>query len=302
MDIPTPVIYAIIVTWNGNNWINKCLSSLKMGSFPLRIIVIDNASNDNTIALIKENFPEVELIESEMNLGFGAANNLGLRKALDENADYVFLLNQDAWIEKDTIEKLVKVAEENKEYGILSPFHLNYEGTETEKYFKEWVLEYYTLDFLKDKRENKLKAIYSSTFVHAACWLMPIETIRLVGGFDPLFFHYGEDNDYVQRLLFKNRFIGIVPDAVVHHNGQNDGLIEPKKNLNFLIIQIVMQLKNPKPSTSGALVLFFKQLIKALIKSRENKISYLAYKTNFLRLFKILKSRKIQRNYLAYLK
>jgi GT2 family glycosyltransferase len=295
-------IYVIVITYNGAKWIDKCFSSLCESSIPVNILAIDNNSSDNTVSQIKTQFPQVEIIETEANLGFGKANNIGLRKALDENADYVFLLNQDAWIEKDTIEKLVNIAEQKKEYGILSPFHLNYEGSETEKYFQEWVLTYYSPNLLNDKKENKLKPIYPSTFVHAACWLMPIETVRLVGGFDPLFFHYGEDNDYVQRLLFKNKLIGIAPKAVVHHNGLNEGLIEPQKNLNFLMIQIVMKLKNPKASNLGALTLFFKQLIQALLKSRENNISYRAYKANFWRLSKIIKSRKIQKSNLAYLK
>ena len=294
-------IYVIVITYNGEKWIDKCFGSLRNNSIPLNILAIDNASSDGTVSEIRYQFPQIEIIETGANLGFGKANNIGFKKALEEKADYVFLLNQDAWVERDTIEKLVMIAEENKEFGIITPFHLNYEGTEIETYFKDWVLTHYTPGFFRDRSDKRLKHLYPSIFVHAACWLLPIETVRLVGGFDPLFFHYGEDNDYVQRLHFKKKLIGIVPNSIVHHNGQNDGLIEPKKNLNFLMIQIVMQLKNPKASTLGALALFFKQFIQALIKSGENEISFRAYKANLWRLLKILKSRKIQRDSLAYL-
>jgi GT2 family glycosyltransferase len=295
-------VVVIIVTYNGAGWIEKCLNSLRNSSLNTDVIVIDNASTDETVSLIENLYPEVELVKRANNLGFGQANNIGLRMALDQNADFVFLLNQDAWIDQDTIGKLVEVSKRNPEYGIVSPFHLNYDGSAIEKYFNDWVLAHYTPDLLTDKMGNKLKQIYSTTFVHAACWLLPIDTIHLIGGFDPLFFHYGEDNDYVQRLLFKKKLVGISPNTNVHHKGENEGLKDAKKNLNFLMIQIVMQLKNPYASSFGALTLFFKQFTQALITSRKNKISYLAYKANFLRLIKILKSRKIQRNHLAYLK
>ena len=89
-----------------------------------------NASGDGTVEYIKENYPEIMLIESKENLGFGKGNNLAMRYALDHGCDYVFLLNQDAWLdENDTIEKLVEVAQRHPEYGILSPMHMNINGT-----------------------------------------------------------------------------------------------------------------------------------------------------------------------------
>jgi GT2 family glycosyltransferase len=295
-------VFVIVVTYNGAKWLEKCFDSLKKSSIPLYILAIDNASSDNTVSQIRNHFPEVEIVETGSNLGFGKANNIGLKKAIEQNADYIFLLNQDAWVEEVTIERLVEIASKNPEYGIISPFHLNYDGSKVETYFNDFVLNYYTPGYKNDKLKSQVRNLYLTQFVHAACWLISVETIKLVGGFDPLFFHYGEDNDYVQRLLFKNKFIGIVPNTIVHHNGQNEGLKNPEKNLDFLIIQVLIQLKNPTASTLGALALFFKHFIQALIKSSENNISYLAYKANFQRLFEILESRKTQRKSLAYLK
>lgn len=281
-------------------WIEKCLTSLSQSSAPTKIIVIDNASTDGTVAFIQQNFPEVELILSDKNLGFGAANNIGLRKALDENADYIFLLNQDAWVEPNTIENLIEVAEKNKEYGIVSPFHFDYEGRVPEPYFKEWVMAHYTKDLESDWNSGNTKEIYSTSFVHAACWLMPISTIKRVGGFDPLFFHYGEDNDYVQRTKFQNIKIGIVPSAKFYHLGTNEGLKDPKKNVSFLINQGIVLFKNPSASNMGALFLFFKQLLKVFSKGFNNPLSQ-AYRFNLTRLPKMMKSRLHQKSSNAYL-
>ncbi len=75
-------IKAIIVTYNGLKWIDKCFSSLYKSETPLEIITIDNGSVDGSIDKIKKNFPQVEIIENGKNLGFGKANNIGLSMAL----------------------------------------------------------------------------------------------------------------------------------------------------------------------------------------------------------------------------
>src|SRR6476469_8833405 len=117
-------IFTIIVTYNGSKWIDKCLGSVLNSTVPVRIIVVDNASSDDTPKKIRNGFPEVDLIESPFNSGVCKANNIGIKKAYDLGATHFFLLNQDAWVERDTIEKLVVHQRENREYAVLSPLHL----------------------------------------------------------------------------------------------------------------------------------------------------------------------------------
>ncbi len=212
---------AIIVTYNGMKWYRKCFDSLKDSSVPVEIVVIDNKSSDQTISFIKENYPEIHLIDSKENLGFGKANNIGLRYALEQNADYVFLLNQDAWVRPDTIEKLIGKMQENTEYGILSPIHLD--GTEQNLDFN---FSYYILPdrcpgglisdlVTKRKPEDK---IYPVKFVNAALWLVSRQCIETVGIFDPLFPHYGEDENYIQRLEYHNKKVGLYPEVFGIHD------------------------------------------------------------------------------------
>jgi N-acetylglucosaminyl-diphospho-decaprenol L-rhamnosyltransferase len=120
------LIYSIVVTYNGSKWLDKCFGSLLNSTVSTKIIAIDNKSTDGTPDEIRLKFPSVEVIETGKNLGFGKANNIGLTRALNENADYVFLLNQDAWVEPDTIGKLIST--QSSEYAILSPVHLNGQG------------------------------------------------------------------------------------------------------------------------------------------------------------------------------
>ena len=208
-------LYAVIVTYNGESWINKCINSLINSEIKLEIIVIDNNSTDNTVKYIKEEFPDVILIETKQNLGFAKANNIGIKYALDHNADYVFLLNQDAWVNIDTITNLLKVFEEEKGAGIVSPLLLNGNGNLFDDFFvtclpNEYVSELYF---------NKLKKYYEAEFVNAAAWLISADCIRNVGGFDTLLFkHYGEDNNYCQRVKYHNYKILVSSDAVIYHD------------------------------------------------------------------------------------
>jgi len=114
-------LFVVIVTYKGQRWYERCFDSLRHSTLPVQTIVVDNASNDGTVEYIKEYFPEIHLIESKENLGFGRANNIAMRYALDNGCDYVFLLNQDAWVEPDTFEKLVDIAERHPDYGIVAP-------------------------------------------------------------------------------------------------------------------------------------------------------------------------------------
>ena len=99
-------ILTIVVTYNAMQWVDRCLSSIRNSSLNSDALVIDNCSTDGTADYVRERYPWVELVCSSGNQGFGAANNLGLRLALERKYDFVYLLNQDAWRKKDTLGNL----------------------------------------------------------------------------------------------------------------------------------------------------------------------------------------------------
>ena len=100
-------ILAIVVSHNGEKWLRKCLSSVYSSTVKADVLVVDNASQDSSVEIIKKEFPQAILRISKENLGFAEANNLGFAYALSNAYDFVYLLNQDAWVLKDTIEKLI---------------------------------------------------------------------------------------------------------------------------------------------------------------------------------------------------
>lgn len=214
-------VYAIIVSYNGVDLLEKCINSLLVSNLLVKVFVVDNSSTDGTLDFLRNNFTDIEILAQSKNLGFGQANNIGFRKALEDGADYVFLLNQDAWVEPDTISSLIGYHMKFPGYGILSPVHLNGTGNALDPGFASYVSHEKCPGFVSDAFVGTLKKIYKVDFVNAAAWLLPISTIEVVGGFSTIFFHYGEDYDYASRLKFKGFSLGIVPEAVVYHARNN---------------------------------------------------------------------------------
>jgi GT2 family glycosyltransferase len=205
-------VIVIIISYNFEPWIDRCLGSLRASKHPVSVLVIDNHSTDHTVDRIRSAYPEVCLIENKENLGFGAANNIGFRKAIQEKADYVFLLNQDAWIDEHAIDTLIRLSQNHPQCGILSPVHLNGEGTGLDHGFAV----YSGLSTLEQLQTNA--DCVETSFINAAFWLIPVRVLREVGGFSPLFHHYGEDKDYVNRLKYHNYSISYAPNAYGFHD------------------------------------------------------------------------------------
>lgn len=211
-------VIVVIVTYNGMQWLDKCLSSC----IGYEVVVVDNNSNDGTVNFIKKKYPKVKLFCQETNLGFGQANNIGISYAVNKGADYVFLLNQDAYLGEKTIEKLIEVHSFNQEFAILSPIHLNGQGLHFDDKFFKYLVK--SKSFVLDALNGSLKKVYGLPFVNAAAWLLPTTTLKVIGGFDPVFFHYGEDDNYCQRVVYHGFMIGVAPHVNIFHDRENRGL------------------------------------------------------------------------------
>ncbi len=212
-------VTAIVVTYNGMQWLHRCLGSLRASELPVRTIVVDNGSTDGTLAHIEEHFPEVELIRAGRNLGFGQANNVGMRIALDRGDDHVFLLNQDAWVQPGTIGRLVDLAVPGSPFGVLSPMHLNGAGNALDWEFSLYLTPTRCPGLLSELVLGRARdRVFEAEFINAAAWLITRNCLLTVGGFSPSFFHYAEDDNYLHRLFFHGLKLGLVTDAFAHHD------------------------------------------------------------------------------------
>lgn len=205
-------VLAIIVTYNAEPWLDRCLGSLRRQTLRPDVLVLDNASTDTTVARIRQDFPDVTLIENGQNLGFARGNNLGLQQALDKGYDATLLLNADAWLcEDDTLQRLAEAHRRYPDFGILSPVHLTGNADKPEHGFA-------TYTHLTDLDRQPEADIAEAPFIDAAVWFVPSTTWQKVGLFAPLFYHYGEDLNFVHRLHYHGLRIGYLPHTFACHD------------------------------------------------------------------------------------
>lgn len=231
MDKPSsPRVFVIVVTYNGIKWIDSCLSSLRYSSVTVNPVVVDNASRDNTVSFIKDNYEEVKLFVSKVNLGFGQANNIGIKYAMDNHADYVYLLNQDAWIFPNTIQLLIDCIKPDSNLGIISPIQIESSMQKVDKLFMGDILDNKDVanSIFNDLLTGKMKGSYSISFFPAAHWLITRNCIEKVGLFSPIFYHYGEDNNYIHRTHYFGFKTDICVASIAVHDRGN------RKKLGFI--------------------------------------------------------------------
>jgi GT2 family glycosyltransferase len=243
-------------------WVERCFDSLSKSIIKSDVFVVDNGSTDGTMSYIRDHYPEVMYHQSKENLGFGKANNIGLQFALYEKYDYVYLLNQDAWVMPDTFQKLIHISKQYPEYGILSPFQMNADLIHIDRDFISDVMNWKSNpDITNDLYNQHLKEIYPVTEVMAAHWFITRKCLNKVGGFSPSFPHYSEDYNYTDRVHFWGMNIGIVPSIrVVHDRGWRE--VTEKKMIYLEYSNSIRELSNPNETKRKS---FFKIICKELI-------------------------------------
>lgn len=212
-------ILVVVVTYNAMPWAKRCFDSLVSSNIGLDVFVVDNGSSDGSQQFICNTYPDIIFRQSETNLGFGRANNIGLEYAIVHGYDYVYLLNQDAWVFCETIEKMIECHKINPEYGILSPMQLCAEANCFDKNFRNHTCMSLNL-LTEDLYFGRPQEIYPVKFVMAAHWLISVDCLKKVGGFSPTFQQYGEDDNYIDRVHYHGMKIGIVPSAKAVHDRQ----------------------------------------------------------------------------------
>lgn len=208
-----PNLYLIgIVTYNGENYLHKCLDSLLQFADNFDILIIDNASTDNTIKILESYQEKISYKLSNKNVGFGQANNKILEYSIEHDYDYVYLINQDTYLLDDSTKNLIDYANKNEGMAIYSPLHFSSDHTTLDKPFSLYI-DPKSKDFLEVNNNS-----VSCNFINAAAWLIPVKILDSIGGFNPYFFHYGEDRDLANRLVSKGGKFAVIKSAKIVHD------------------------------------------------------------------------------------
>jgi hypothetical protein len=217
-------VTAVTVTLNGLPWIERCLESLR----GVEAIVVDHGSGDGTLEAVRR-FEGVRLIEQE-NRGYGAGLNTGMRVA---SGRYHLIINSDAWVVGDAVERLVAFADEHPDAAVVAPRLTNPDGTlqrSVRGFPTLWRLatEYFFLRKLAP-RSRALNAFYAGDFDHdeprevewvmGACFLVRREAADSVGLFDEDFFLFSEETDWLYRFHEAGWKVWFLPEAEVVHVG-----------------------------------------------------------------------------------
>jgi GT2 family glycosyltransferase len=230
MADPAASVAAVVVTYNALPWIEQCLESVQ----GLECVVVDHGSKDGTIALVQERFGGVRLVQQE-NLGLAAGWNRGVAETTGE---HVLILNADAWLAGDALERLLEAAARHPRAGWVSP-RLTYPDGSPQPSVRgfptPWRIatEYLFLRKLAP-RSRALNAFYAAGFDHASertidwamgsCMLLRRAALDDVGPFDPAFFLFSEETDWCRRAADRGWERVFTPAATcVHVGGASHG-------------------------------------------------------------------------------
>jgi hypothetical protein len=226
-----PDLSIVIVNWNTREALRQCLQSIETASpgITLETWIVDNASSDASVAMVREDFPGNKLIANSTNMGFARANNQAIARA---NGRYVLLLNSDTLAKPGALDAMVRFLDVHPTAGVVGPLTCNPDGSLQLSCFPKpslarefWFL--FHLDELYpygiyDMRNWDRKAPREVDAVLGACLMTRREVLEQVGFLDEQFFMYSEEIDFCCRVRQAGWHIHWLPEAqIVHFGGQS---------------------------------------------------------------------------------
>ena len=210
-----PSVYVIVLNWNNYPYTLGCLASLEKLDYPnYHIIVVDNGSTDDSVRRIRNAYPSVTLLKIEGNVGFAGGNNVGIRYALEQGADYVWLLNNDTRVDPNALTAMVSVAERDPKAGAVGA--VLYYMDEPER-VQAWGGGRVSLWWGISRHFTAPVPVERIHYITGASLLIRREALEEVGLLDEGFFMYWEDADFGFRLRKAGWKIAVASSARVWH-------------------------------------------------------------------------------------
>lgn len=225
----------VIVNWNTRELLAKCLESIRscppVGEY--EVWVVDNASTDASVEMVREQFPEVRLIDNDQNMGFARANNQAIGQS---RGRYVLLLNPDTEVKQGALEKLVKFMDTHPQAGAAGARLLNSDGslqischpmpTLSREFWRMFYLDAVWPYASYSMEKWSLDQPRDVGVLMGACIILPRQLLELIGLMDKDYFMYSEEVDLCYRVQKLGRRIYWLPQAeVIHHRGKSAGQV-----------------------------------------------------------------------------
>lgn len=235
----------VILNWNVRELLDRCLASIKSDRFLFEVIVVDNASSDDSVALVQSKYPNAIVIVNETNLGFTGGNNRGMEAA---QGRYVMVLNPDTEIVADAIDRLIDYLDAHSDVGAIGPQLLNpdrsiqssrrrfptlatgfFESTWLQGFAPRSILRRFYMDDISPD------ATQTVDWLTGACTIFRRSVLAEIGLYDETnFFMYSEEIDLCQRVKSAGWKIVYLPEAkVIHYIGQSSDQVVAARHLYF---------------------------------------------------------------------
>lgn len=280
-----PLVSIIIVNWTRRELLKNCLNSIEQITYEFfNVTVVDNASTDDSCAMVERYFPTVTLIRNKENLGFSEGNNIGIRYALQDNADYILLLNNDTVVSKDFVNPLIDVAETDEGIGIVGskvlfmdqPNVICYAGGK-----RRWTSEWAHIG-LGDKDSGIYNDTRETDYIYGCAMMVRKSVFEEVGMFDKRYFVYAEEIDLNLRVKKAGYKLVYVPRSVVWHKvagSDVNGRISPFRQYymtrnNLLLLKLHGTVLD---KFLFAIFVFPKWVVKSVISLRNGPQMFVAF-------------------------
>ncbi|NIN66421.1 MAG: glycosyltransferase [Anaerolineae bacterium] len=265
----------IVVSWNVRDLLRACLKSVTKSlssgrgqTLSCQVIVVDNDSNDGSVEMLKEAFPEIHVIANDRNLGFTKGNNQGL--ALSD-ARYVLLLNPDTEVVGDALGEMVAYMDDHPTAGALGPQLLYPDGQVQSSrrrfpdlrtayvestFLQSWFAQSGTLEryYVLDRSDDETQAV---DWLVGACLLIRRETLEEVGSLDESYFMYSEELDWCYRAKKRGWEVVYLPTAqAIHHVGKSSEQVLPVQHIQFQRSKVLF-FKKHHGRLKGEMLRFF---------------------------------------------
>ena len=230
LEVSKVLLSVIIVNWNGADFLKRCLTQVfqTIKSIPFEVIVVDNASTDNSVCMLKEKYPGVALLENESNEGFARGNNQAFSQA---HGEYCLMLNSDAFIHPNGVDKMIRIMQNNPSIGALGCRLENEDGTLQRSCYsfptlltELWAVVYLEKLFPRSTVFGKYNLTYwdcddfrEVDVVMGACLLLQKKALDQVGVLDEDYFMYSEEVDLCYRLKKSGWKVFFTPAATATH-------------------------------------------------------------------------------------
>lgn len=242
--MPTPTLSIIILSWNVRDLLRKCLHSLPSPSDDVEVIVVDGGSADDSVAMVRAEFPLVQLIAHPDNLGYTRGNNLGLRAA---QGRYLLVLNPDTEIIGDALAQMTTYLDAHPRIGLLGPQMRFADGKvqSTRRRFPTLATGFFESTWFQPLAPRALLAHYyvrdaADDAVSEVDWVVGAalcvrrEAYEQVGGLDEGFFMYSEELDWCRRMKAHGWQVVYYPPAqIIHHEAQSSTQVPAATHIRF---------------------------------------------------------------------